>query len=409
MQQVPLFLSNFPARKLPIADCIYLILNIHNGKQIIFLLDILWYHNSKFLKNSDNVLIVRNVEEMKATCTILNVTEECVGIYVCKAINDVSEITTRAKLDLASSGVSTSTANTMKQATSTVSEMRKESAKAKTEKKVKSVKKVSHAQKTSKEESKSEIIVTQTQTATKDAIEANESEVEEMITASADRAHLEIIRESGHISDATSVNITTKNERFENDDVEIIEETEEIHVKIYKEVFSVEEMENFKVADEVNSILETIEAHQFGSGERPLREIATVAHLLKKGVEIMEIIQLYDADFFPALKLPESQSALVQLVERQGYENLIAEILNAHSSDDENLLASTVGFRAFIRMVEVTKTPIEEIITNFKFDDFVSQEWKHKEIRDNEFVEVTESHVSSIRAEKITMTGNEFK
>lgn len=415
MHNVLLFLSNFHTEKLQI-PFFYFILNLRNGKPIIFLLDILWYHNSKFLKNSDNVLIVTDVEEMKTTCTLLNVTNDCVGIYVCKAINDVSEITTRAKLELASGGVSTSVGSTTKYTTSTVSEMSKESvkastketSKAKTEKKVKSLKKVSHAQKTSKEQSKSEVIVTQAQRAVKEAIEMNASDAEETITASAGRVHLEIIRDDGHISDASSVNITAKTERFDDEDVEIIEETEEIHVKIYKEIFSVEEMENFKVADEVNSILETIEAHQFGSGERPLREIATVAHLLKKGVEITEIIQLYDANFFPALKLPESQSALVQLVERQGHESLIAEILNAHSSDDESLLASTVGFRAFIRMVEVTKTPIEEIITNFKFDDFVSQEWKHKEIRDNEFVEVTESHVSSIRAEKVTITGNEF-
>lgn len=375
--------------------------------KFVFLLDILWYHNTKFLKNSENVKINTNVEEMKSTCVILNVSKETIGYYTCKAINDVTEVSTRAKLDLASGGgpvidVSKITSETE----STTKETTKEVVKIKSEKKIKSHKKASQTQKATREESKTEMTVLQSQKGVKQEIETDVSE--EATLKTTNKANLEVVRENKRISNASTVNVTTKSQRIEEENVEILEETEEIHVKIYKEVFSAEEMENFKVADEVNSILETIEAHQFGSGERPLRELATVGHLLKKGVEITEIIQLYDANFFPALKLPESQAALVQLVERQGYENLITEILNASSSEDENLLASTVGFRAIMRMVEVTKTPIEEIITNFKFEDFVSQEWKHKEVKDSEFVEVTESHVSSIRAEKMSIIGNDF-
>lgn len=377
----------------------------------MFLLDILWYHNTKFLKSSDNIKIDTNLEEMKSTCIVLNVTKESVGYYICKAINDVTEVSTRAKLDLASgviapTNVSKSTSEIESTIKESTKEVNKESVRVKTEKKVKSHKKISQAHKaTTKEEGKMELIVSQK------AIRQHQAETDvsdtEATLKTTNKAHLDVIRDDERISNANTVEITTKSRKIEEENVEILEETEEIHVKIYKEVFSAEEMENFKVADEVNSILETIEAHQFGSGERPLRELATVGHLLKKGVDITEIIQLYDANFFPALKLPESQSALVQLVERQGYENLITEILNTSSSEDENLLASTVGFRAIMRMVEVTKTPIEEIITNFKFEDFVSQEWKHKEVKDSEIVEVTESHVSSIRAEKISV-GNDF-
>lgn len=370
------------------------------------------------------------MEELKATCTILNVTKDLVGFYSCKAVNDVNEEKTTAKLDLASSAVgapklpqqkistsettttttTTSSANSESLSESMTSSTVTETSKLKSQRKVKSQKKVARTQKTAKEESKTELkVLTQTQQISEDEYETDEMQTQ---TGTINKAYLEVVRDEMQdesVSDRSSITkVTTKNQRFEDTDVEILEETEEIHVKIYKEVFSIEEMENFKVADEVNQILESIEAQQFGSGERPLREIATVAHLLKKGVEICEIIQLYDADFFPALKLPESQAALVQLVERQGYENLIAEILHNTTTDDENLLASTVGFRAFMRMVEVTKTPIEQIITNFKFEDFVSQEWKHKEIKDNEIVEVTESHVSSVRAEKISIIGNEF-
>lgn len=457
------------------------------ANSIVFSLDIIWLHNSKVISNSDNVIIETDLEHLKATCTIMNVSKEQVGFYSCKAVNEVSTEKTTAKLDLASTlatsatktvtATATAMETTMETSTAIATEMSKatamatskttatetstaiatamatatqnieatettemmaskrstastaitatteslvratseftesstinETSKTKSEKKMKTHKKVARTQK-AKEESTTEVIVSQAQNVTEEETEDDE---EHMEMTSMNQAHIEVIRgETQHerISDGSAVKITTKNQTFEDENMEIVEENEEIHVKIYKEVFSPEELEDFKVADEVNSILESIEAHQFGSGERPLREIATVAHLLKKGVEITEIIQLYDADFFPALKLPESQSALVQLVERQGYENLIAEILHNTTTDDENLLASTVGFRAFMRMVEVTKRSIEEIITNFKFEDFVSQEWKHKEIKDNEIVEVSESHASSIRTEKISVTGNEY-
>lgn len=382
----------------------------------MFILDILWYHNTTFLKNTDNVKISTNLKEMKSSCVILNATKEQVGFYICKAINDVSEVITRAKLDLASGGLSTTIAKAATEIDNVNTEAETNETKNKVikvmpERKATLNKKSIQIQKTTKDENKMESNKSKSQ-AQKDIKKEIKTDVSaEFPSESTNKAHSEVIRNNERIENASVniIDVTTRTHEIEDEVVEILEETEEIHVKIYKEVFSVEEMENFKVADEVNAILETIEAHQFGSGERPLRELATVGHLLRRGIEIMEIIQLYDANFFPALKLPESQSALVQLVERQGYENLIAEILHATSSEDENLLASTVGFRAFIRMVEVTKKPIEEIITNFKFEDFVSQEWKHKEVKDSESVEVKEIHVSSIRAEKISIIGKEFE
>lgn len=345
------------------------------------------------MKATENVVINTNVEIMKSTLIILNVTNEHVGFYQCKAINDVSEDCTKAKLELASSSMGMASTTTKTASTEILTESTaKESSKTKTEKKTKTLKKG-------------------TSKIAKQRVTADSAETKAIVKREEYQGNFVERQEQQkkqHISNMNSVRVIKKATHAEDADVEIIEETEEIHIKVYKEAYSAEEIENFKVADEVNSILETIQAHQFGSGEQPLRELATVAHLLKKGVEITEIIQLYDADFFPALKLPESQSALVQLVERQGYENLITEILNTESIQDEHMLASTVGFRAFMRLVEITRNTVEELIMNFKFEDFVSQEWKHKEIKENEFVEITESRVSSIRAEKITIVGNDF-
>lgn len=354
-----------------------------------FILDILWYHNSKFLKSTENIKVDINFETMKTTCTILRVTKENLGVYECKAINDVSEASNKTKLELAS-GVAVAVKTEDKETKETVA-----SVKDALKPKVRTKRTVRTASK-----EKAKVIAEKTG--------SNAQELSQTKTAVE-----QIISDNVEIQETTTSNstvqvTTTQHHRMETDNVEIIEETEEIRVKIYKEVYSQEEIEDFKIADEVNSILDAIDANKFGCGELPLRELATIGYLLKQGVSIHEITQMYNADFFPALQMPESQSALVQLVERQGHENLITDALStAAVEEDETLLASTVGFRAFMKMVEISENSIEEIITNFKFTDFISQEWKQKDTKQDEFIEITESHYSSMKTESKTYTGKE--
>lgn len=348
------------------------------------ILDILWYHNSKFLKNTENIKIDINFETMKTTCTILRVTKENIGVYECKAINDVSESSNKTKLELAS-GVAAAVKIEEKETKETVVHQPK----VKTKRTVRAA---------SKEKGK---VVAK-------KMDSHEKELLKMKTSVEQLNAGSVEVQQTTTSNSTVQVTTTQHHRMESDNVEIIEETEEIHVKIYKEAYSQEEIEEFKVADEVNSILDAIDADKFGCGELPLRELATIGYLLKQGISIYEITQMYNTDFFPALKMPESQSALVQLVERQGHENLITDALSTESAEeDETLLASTVGFRAFMKMVEISESPIEELITNFKFTDFIAQEWKQKEIKQDEFIEITESHYSSMKSETKTFTGNE--
>lgn len=351
---------------------------------ILFHVDILWYHNSKFLKNTENIKIDINFETMKTTCTILTVTKENVGIYECKAINDVSESSNKTKLELAS-GV----AMVAKAEEKVTKEAVAVQPKVKTKRTVRAA---------SKEKGK--VVAKKTDTREQCELLETKTSIEQMSSESVEVQQSTTSNSSVHVT-------TTQHHRMEADDVEIIEETEEIHVKIYKEAYSQDEIEQFKVIDEVNSILDAIDANKFGSGELPLRELATIGYLLKQGISIYEITQMYNADFFPALKMPESQSALVQLVERQGHENLITDALTAESAEeDDTLLASTVGFRAFMKMVEISESPVEELLASFKFTDFIAQEWKQKEIKQDEYIEITESHYSSIKSETKTYTGN---
>lgn len=319
---------------------------------------------------------------MKSTCTILHVTKENVGIYECKAINDVAEATNRTKLELASGTAAVAAVQKIEevkeQIDTTVAAKDLQKSKVKTKRTVRAA---------SKEKTKQEL------TQTKSSVE---------------HINLENVEVQQSTTSNSSVQVTTtQRHRLDEENVEIIEETEEIHVKIYKEAYSQEEIEEFKVADEVNNILDAIDANKFGCGELPLRELATIGYLLKQGLSIHEITQMYNADFFPALKMPDSQAAMVQLVERLGHENLITDALSIETADvDETWLASTVGFRAFMRMVEICDSPIEEIITNFKFNDFISQEWKQREIKQDEFIEISESHFSSMKTETKTFIGN---
>lgn len=134
-----------------------------------------------------------------------------------------------------------------------------------------------------------------------------------------------------------------------------------------------------KMAKEVSQVLETINAKQFGPGQKPLREIAEIGYLIKNGITVKEVTVLYDEDRFPSLKSPEAQSALVNVVERKGHGALISEVLTEETTIDESKLAATVGFRAFMKMVEANYVTIEEVITNFTPEDFIQRAWESTE------------------------------
>ncbi|GBP10526.1 Titin [Eumeta japonica] len=103
--------------------------------------------------------------------------------------------------------------------------------------------------------------------------------------------------------------------------------------------------------------------------------------LIRHGCTILEIIYMYEQNIFISLKKPEAQSALVQLVEREGHEELISQILSESSTEDETTLAATVGFKAFIRMIETCEITIETVIRKFVREDFITQDWKISEKR----------------------------
>jgi hypothetical protein len=150
----------------------------------------------------------------------------------------------------------------------------------------------------------------------------------------------------------------------------------EVKTLTAEEILKVEET---KMATEVEELMQFVRAKEFGPGESPLRELAQIGFLVRQGVSVSEITTLYEADRFPALRTPEAQSAMVQLVEREGQGALISEVLTEESAADEDTVAATVGFRAFMRMVELRHAAVEEVIMHFAPEDFRPHAWETSE------------------------------
>lgn len=133
---------------------------------------------------------------------------------------------------------------------------------------------------------------------------------------------------------------------------------------------------------EINELLEVINAKEFGPGESPLRELAKIGFMMRSGITTEQIESLYDSQYFPALRVPQSQSALVRLVERQGHGALITEVLTEETTQDEDVIAAKVGFRAFLKMVELKHSSVEEVIAHFYPEDFKPRSWEQKEAQE---------------------------
>ncbi|KAJ8898141.1 hypothetical protein PR048_003501 [Dryococelus australis] len=157
---------------------------------------------------------------------------------------------------------------------------------------------------------------------------------------------------------------------------ELMKEREEVITKV-EEILEKEEK---KVAKEVTELMKFVHAKEFGPGESPLRELAKVGYLVRRGVTVNEVMTLYEADRFPSLRTPEAQSAMVHVVEREGHTSLITQVLAEETTTDEAAVAATVGFRAFMRMIELKHANIEEVITHFAPEDFKPHAWETADI-----------------------------
>lgn len=178
---------------------------------------------------------------------------------------------------------------------------------------------------------------------------------------------------TGTLEQTTMINIKT----IEDVKIEEIEIDEEEESKIItSKTLKVADIDKLKKSAEVNNILNDFKTKELTPFETPLRELATIAFLVRNGITVTEITGLYHENHFPALQTTETQAALVQLLEREGYAAFVSEVLAEETETDEAFVAKTVGFRALMKMIESEHIAVEEVIAHFAPEDFVSQEWK---------------------------------
>lgn len=328
---------------------------------------IIWYFNNRAMINGDRYRIVTN--EAKSTLLIKSVTPEDFGYYVCKAMNDAGEVTTRAKLIESSKAYMTAEEieENQKKIERRLAKKTKTSRKASiTEGKASSSVNVEATVKSERRSNKS------SKTISSESVDVAAS----FKTKSKKQAPRTERRE-----DISSELTITKTENIIVQQVEttFIKEVEHRTCEKTITINDLKDINDLKNSNEVNDIIQKLSSKSFQCGEAALRELATIAHMMGKGLNIQAIEKLFQANLFPELQTPESQCALVQILERHGHATLVSEVLSEKSETeiDENFVA-TAGFRAFIKMIETKRVNVEEIVLSILPEDFTASNWKQE-------------------------------
>lgn len=315
--------------------------------------------------NGDRYRIV--TKEQKSTLLIKSVTQEDFGYYVCKAMNDAGEVTTRAKLIESSKSYMTA---------EEIEENQKKIEK-RLAKKTKTSRKASITEGKATSSVNVEATVKSGKKSSKSSKKTSSESVE--VAASFKTKTKKQTQKSERREDISSELTITKTESI------IVQATEETYINEVHhstcertiKITDLKDINDLKMSDEVNVLLKKLESKTFQTGGESLRELATISFMVNSGLALKEIDKLFQAGIFPMLKTPESQCALVQLLERHGYAKLVSEVLSdkTDAEIDEDYVA-TAGFRAFIKMVDLKKENIENIFLSISPEDFTASNWK---------------------------------
>ncbi|EDV96839.1 GH16494 [Drosophila grimshawi] len=348
--------------------------------------DIQWYFNNVQLRASEKYRMV--VEESEATLEIFKIINEDCGNYTCKLINEIGMTMTRAKFDISSTTseetehIKTKTTVKRKTAKKTMAKRTNASASQtlhKTEIQIVPASRVETTMNIIKVKQAVPIVVEHSEVS--EVMQVKDRKIADAEQRSS-RIIEEIVEEDEEEEDENEKenkkeDVYVKKIYKSSKTIQLTESVELIRMKITQKSIKIEDIYDISQHEEVQWLLESVEAKSFGkTGEAALRDLATIGVLLRYGCTHYEITYMYEQNIFISLQKPESQSALVQLVEREGHEELITQILSESSNEDETTLAATVGFKAFIRMIESYEITIETVIRKFHREDFISHDWK---------------------------------
>lgn len=299
--------------------------------------------------NNDDYRILTN--ENKSLLIIRNIKLEDFGFYSCKAINDAGECFTKAQL--MESAIS-----------SMLSPEDLENLKKKVERRTEAKARLTARRLSRSKKSETKGSMKSTNVSSSHQVSVNNEERVEFATNSTT---------TSFIQTTSTLKVTTKEDT-------IIQEIQGSSIKeldhtISQSTYDFSNIESLKTSQEVSEIFERMKCKGFAENDEIIKDLATITFLSQQGITVQEISSLYQTNSFPALQIPEAQSALVQLLEREGYGKLVSEVLTEGTDIDEKFVA-TAGFRAFMKMVELKQEKIEQIISLLSPEDFVSHEWK---------------------------------
>ncbi|CAB0015352.1 unnamed protein product, partial [Nesidiocoris tenuis] len=374
---------------------------------------VIWYHNDKLLRATENIEI--SIKDNRSTVVIKRVKEGDAGTYVCKASSNIGEAISTAQIKIVGYGeVTEEEVQEIKEETVQVRKMEK-----KKKKKVKQV--------TREEPEKDSIDVEEVQPlestapfteTTESAIAERTFDIQESVEVSAvasckkvsdeqdfptdvpDTAQVVApVQESVTITETVpedkTVELTVAGEKTEKAEVTRTEQrsvtvsqtvtesaVSDLVTETRTETKATESTETLQTAQvsrttvsvsEIEEALEGLNVKEFGPWQAPLRELAKVDVLRKKGVSVEEVLTLYDTGELPALKTAPAQNALVSLVERVGHSSLISEMV----TQEETLEGTLKGvFKAFLTMVDLRSATVQEVIPLFRPRDFQTPHWE---------------------------------
>ena len=148
-------------------------------------------------------------------------------------------------------------------------------------------------------------------------------------------------------------------------------------VRVQEVIKKIKEVE-IKTALVLKETLECLQTEELKPVEVPINQLAKIGFYIQHGVTSEEILVLISVGHFSELFAPNIQSALINVVERLGHSAIVTQVLSEATVDD-HLATSTIGFRAFMRMIEMSHVTIEEVLTQFTITDFEQPIWQTKQ------------------------------
>lgn len=291
-------------------------------------------------------------KEEKSALYIKSVNYDDFGYYVCKAVNNAGEVLTRTKL--------------IESVKAYMIEEDIEEAQKKVEKKL--CKKIKVSRKASITEGNNSSSVNFEATVKSKKSKSSKKQFIESVNASATIKNILIQSEEKVSKDESSQLTISRNQLIsgsssDSDDVEIINDT--------IQVSSRSDLENILKTDDFHNSIKSLDFSKFHEFSNSIKEFSLILYMIEKGVKAEDIKTMFHADFFPLLKPPSFQSALVKLVEKSGHGDLVSEILSMKSEIEiENQLASSIGLEVFLRMMMRNMIDKKEIVNSIELSDF---------------------------------------